>query len=75
MSTEHEFIEGESREGKRFREETFTLKTTWDVDGVNIVQELSSDIIGVVSRRGLQIHERQAREALIALGWTPPPSK
>lgn len=60
----------EKAEGLRYREERITVKTTWD-DTENITQLVNAPS-GVMQKRVLHTLERQAREALIALGWTPP---
>lgn len=63
-------VHTEQREGARFREEVITVKTTWNFTGQ--IEQLVMAPTGVMQKRVLDTMERQAREALIALGWTPP---
>lgn len=51
-----------------------TVKTTPYADGV-IGQEVYDEIDGIrqyIMRRIINTQEQQVRDALIALGWTPP---
>lgn len=63
-------VTSEERSGARFREETITVKTTWNFTGQ--IEQLVMAPTGVMQKRVLDTMEKQAREALIALGWTPP---
>lgn len=63
----------EQAEGKRYRTETVTIKTKWN--DVGQVEQLVNSPSGVMQRRVLNTLEQQTREALTALGWTPPPAK
>lgn len=52
----------------------FEVTTKYTPDGI-IVQELFSLHDGIsepITRRVMDTQEQQTREALIALGWTPP---
>lgn len=60
----------EMREGVRYREETVTIKTTWNFTGE--IEQLVMTPTDVMQKRVLRTMEKQARDALIALGWTPP---
>lgn len=60
----------ENNQGARYREEHITVKTIWD-DTENITQLVNAPS-GIMQKRVLHALERQTREALIALGWTPP---
>lgn len=63
----------EERSGARFREETITVKTTWNFTGQ--IEQLVLAPTGVMQRRVLDTMERQARDALTSLGWVPPAKK
>jgi hypothetical protein len=65
------FIEfAEQSGGVRFREETVTIKTHWDlVGGIHQLVRTPTDIM---QARVLRTMESQARDALTTLGWTPP---
>ena len=55
----------------------FEIVTTPKETG-EIVQEIFSvhdDIRSLITRRVMDTSEQQIREALIRLGWTPPPNK
>lgn len=69
MSDEAE-VTSQERSGARFREEVITVKTTWNFTGQ--IEQLVMAPTGVMQKRVLDTMERQARDALIALGWTPP---
>lgn len=52
----------------------YEIKTTVTKDG-KIIQQLDHiayDIHEQISRRVIDTQEQQVRDALIALGWTPP---
>lgn len=57
-------------EGTRYRLERIAVKTTWNYAGQ--VDQLVESPTGLMQRRVLNTMERQSRDALIALGWTPP---
>lgn len=63
----------EMREGVRYREETVTIKTVWNFTGQ--IEQLVMTPTDVMQKRVLNTMEKQARDALIALGWTPPQRK
>lgn len=63
-------VSSQERSGARFREEVITVKTTWNLVGE--LEQLVSAPSGVMQKRVLRTMEKQARDALIALGWTPP---
>lgn len=63
-------VSSEERSGARFREEVITVKTTWNFTGQ--IEQLVMTPTDVMQKRVLNTMEKQARDALIALGWTPP---
>lgn len=67
-------LEGSNeRRGPRFREENIKIRTWWDyTDQIHQIVEAPS---GVMQSRVLRTMERQSRDSLIALGWTPPEKK
>jgi hypothetical protein len=63
-------VSTEERRGARFREEVITVKTAWNF--TSQIEQLVMSPTGVMQKRVLDTMEKQARDALIALGWTPP---
>lgn len=63
----------QGRRGIRFREETITVRTTWN--DVKQIEQLVNAPSGPLQRRVLQTMESQCREGLVSLGWKPPESK
>ena len=51
----------------------YKVKTSFDAS--TIIQEsgfFGSDVIGSTARKAIDLQEQGVRDALIALGWTPP---
>lgn len=59
-----------THEGSRFREEVITVRTVWNYVGQ--VEQLVQTPTATMQRRVLNTMEAQTRDALVALGWTPP---
>ena len=49
---------------------SFEIKTMYDEDV--IISEVVSPVTDMVTREVLRLKDRGIRQALIALGWTPP---
>lgn len=64
-------VDVKAEEGRRYRQETVTIKTVWNYVGQ--VEQLVLAPSGVMQHRVLNTLEAQTRAALVALGWTPPP--
>lgn len=65
-----EGVTTEPRNAARLREERVVVRTTWNFAGQ--VEQLVDTPSGVMQRRVLNTMESQVRDALVAMGWTPP---
>lgn len=63
----------EQKQGARFREETFTVRTAWS--HTDQITQTVAGPSGEVMKRSLDTMEKQVRESLVAMGWTPPGGK
>lgn len=68
--TTGEGFRSEVRSAARLREETMTVRTTWNFVGQ--LEQVVQTPTAVMQRRVLNTMEAQSRAALVAMGWTPP---
>lgn len=70
---EHGLTYVEATEAKRMREETITVRTTWN--SVHQIEQLVGTPTAIMQRRVLNTMERQTRDGLAAMGWIAPALK
>ena len=49
------------------------VETTYDPEEESIIQKITNDYSAKMVKYVMKLRDQQVREALVRLGWTPPP--